>query len=65
VRSGGVRRGWPSMIYQGIEYQARASLGRNEWMLLIHYPDKANGKATVSKFTGTRDLQSTLVIEDT
>jgi hypothetical protein len=53
------------MSYQVIEYQARASLGRNEWMLLIHYPDKANGKATVSKFTGTRDLQSTLVIEDT
>ena len=42
------------MIYQGIEYQVRASLGRDEWVLLIYFPDKPDGKATVSKFTGTR-----------
>jgi hypothetical protein len=40
------------MIYQQIEY--RASLGRNEWVILICYPDKANGKATVSKFAERR-----------
>jgi len=43
-----------AMIYQGIEYQVRASLGRDEWVLLIYFPDKPDGKATVSKFTGTR-----------
>jgi hypothetical protein len=42
------------MIYQGIEYQVRASLGRDEWVLLIYFPDKPDGKATISKFTGTR-----------
>jgi hypothetical protein len=36
------------MIYQGIEYQVRASLGRDEWVLLIYFPDKPDGKATVS-----------------
>jgi hypothetical protein len=41
------------MVYQGIKYLIRASLGRNEWALHIYYPDNADGKATVSKFTGT------------
>jgi hypothetical protein len=41
------------MVYEQIEYQVRASLGRNEWVLLIYYPDKADGKATVAKFRGT------------
>ena len=44
-----------AMIYQGIEYQVRASLGRNEWVSLIYFPDKADGRATVSKLTGTRE----------
>jgi hypothetical protein len=35
------------MIYQGIEYQVRASLGRDEWVLLIYFPDKPDGKATI------------------
>ena len=26
----------------------------DEWVSLIYFPDKADGKATVSKFTGTR-----------
>ena len=43
------------MIYQGIEYQLRANLGRDEWVLLIYFPNKPDGKATVSKFTGTRE----------
>jgi hypothetical protein len=41
------------MVYEGIKYLIRASLGRNEWALHIYYPDNAGGKATVSKFTGT------------
>ena len=43
------------MIYRGIEYQVRASLGRNEWVALIYFPDDMDGRATVSKFTGTRE----------
>ena len=42
------------MNYQQIEYQVRASLGRNEWVILIYYPDNADGKSTNSKFTGTK-----------
>jgi hypothetical protein len=41
------------MVYREIKYLVRASLGRNEWALLIYYPDKADRRATVSKFTGT------------
>jgi hypothetical protein len=40
-------------VYRQIEYELRASLGRNEWVILIYYPDKADGKATVAKFSGT------------
>jgi hypothetical protein len=44
------------MIYQGIEYLIRGGLARNEWALLIYYPDNANGKATVGTFkNGTRE----------
>ena len=41
------------MVYRQIEYELRASLGRSEWVILIYYPDKADGKATVAKFRGT------------
>ena len=41
------------MVYRQIEYQLRAGLGRNEWVILVYYPDKADGKATVAKFRGT------------
>ena len=41
------------MVYRQIEYQLRAGLGRNEWVILIYHPDKADGKATVAKFRGT------------
>ena len=40
------------MIYEQIEYQVRASLGRNEWVILVYYPDNADGKPTTAKFTG-------------
>jgi hypothetical protein len=38
------------MVYEQIEYQVRASLGRNEWVILIYYPDNADGKSTAAKF---------------
>jgi hypothetical protein len=41
------------MVYRQIENQLRAGLGRNEWVILVYYPDKADGKATVAKFRGT------------
>jgi hypothetical protein len=43
------------MVYEQIEYQVRASLGRNEWVILLYYPDKSDGKATASKFVGTKE----------
>ena len=43
------------MVYQQIEYQVQASLGRNEWVILVYYPDKADGEATASKFAGTKE----------
>ena len=42
------------MIYEQIEYQVRASLGRNEWVILVYYPNNADGKPTTAKFTGTK-----------
>jgi hypothetical protein len=50
------------MIYQGIEYQVRASLGRDERVLLIYVPNEPDGKATVSKFTGTREAAATAAL---
>jgi hypothetical protein len=41
------------MHYKEIEYVVRASLGRDEWTLLICFTDKAN--PTVVKFSGSRD----------
>jgi hypothetical protein len=29
------------MIYEGISFEIRAGLGRNEWTFLIAYPDRA------------------------
>ena len=39
------------MNYEGIDYVVRASLGRDQWTLLIYFSDNA----TVVKFSGTRD----------
>jgi hypothetical protein len=50
------------MIYQGIEYQVRASLGRDERVLLIYVPNEPDGKATVSKFTGTQEAAATAAL---
>jgi hypothetical protein len=44
------------MHYEGVEYVVRASLGRDEWTLLIYFPDKApDSRPTVVKFSGSRD----------
>jgi hypothetical protein len=44
------------MHYEGVEYVVRASLGRNEWALLIYFPDTApDSSPTVVKFNGSRD----------
>jgi len=32
----------------------RAGLGRNEWTLLIYYPDNTDGNPTVLQFSGSR-----------
>jgi hypothetical protein len=41
------------MKYEGIEYVIRASLGRDEWVLLIYYG--GNDNPTIVKFSGSRD----------
>jgi len=43
------------MTYEGIEYGIRAGLGRNEWVLLISFPDNIGGNPSVVKFSGTRN----------
>jgi hypothetical protein len=41
------------MTYEGISFEIRAGLGRNEWTLLIAYPDRA--EASVLLANGSRD----------
>ncbi|MGA7346826.1 MAG: hypothetical protein WBY01_14890 [Pseudolabrys sp.] len=36
------------MTYEGIEYAIRAGLGRNEWILLISFPDNIGTIAAVA-----------------
>ena len=44
------------MHYEGVEYVVRASLGRDEWALLIYFPDKyPNSRPTIVKFSGSWD----------
>ena len=44
------------MHHEGIEYVIRASRGRDEWTLLVYFPDKAvDGTPTVVKFSGSRE----------
>ena len=40
------------MNYEGISFEIRAGLGRNEWTLLIAYPDRRN---FVTQANGSRD----------
>jgi hypothetical protein len=47
------------MHYEGIEYVVRGSLARDEWTLLIYFPDKAaDDNVTVVKFSGSRECGS-------
>jgi hypothetical protein len=47
------------MLYEGVQYVVRASLGRDEWALLIYFPDKTpDSSPTVVKFSGSRDAAS-------
>ena len=43
------------MTYAGIEYAIRAGVGRNEWVLLISFPDNAGGNARVLHHSGSRN----------
>ena len=43
------------MNYEGIDYVVRARIGRDQWTLLIYFPDNVDSKATVAHFSGTRD----------
>jgi hypothetical protein len=38
--------------YCGIEYTLRQGIGRDQWVLIIHYPDTAGVE---TRFAGTRD----------
>jgi hypothetical protein len=40
------------MTYDGINFEIRAGLGRNEWTLLISFPAKA--EPSVSQASGSR-----------
>jgi hypothetical protein len=46
------------MNYEGVDYVVRARIGRDEWTLLIYFPDNADSNATVAHFRGTRDEAS-------
>jgi hypothetical protein len=40
--------------YEGIEFAIRAGLGRQEWVLLINFPDKA--EPSILQVSGSRTL---------
>ena len=42
------------MNYEGIEYVVRASIGHNQWVVLIYYPDNAEGNAATFNFEGPK-----------
>jgi hypothetical protein len=44
-----------TMTYEGIEYAIRAGLGRNEWVLVISFPDNIGGNPSVVKFSDPRN----------
>ena len=43
------------MNYEGIECEIRAGLGRNEWAIVIYFPDASDPFASVVTFQGTRE----------
>jgi hypothetical protein len=42
------------MTYEEIEFVIRAGLGRNEWVLLISFPDNIGGNPSAVNFSGSR-----------
>jgi hypothetical protein len=43
------------MYHDGIDYDVRVGIGRDQWTLLIQYPTNANGVPRVVHISGTRD----------
>jgi hypothetical protein len=45
------------MNYRGIEYVIRTGLGRNEWSIVISFPEASEplARSSVVRFHGTRD----------
>jgi hypothetical protein len=45
------------MTYEGIEFVIRAGLGRDEWVVTIHFPDASEplARSSMVKVAGTRD----------
>jgi hypothetical protein len=45
------------MTYDGINFEIRAGLGRNEWTVTVHFADASDAlaRSSVVKVTGTRD----------
>ena len=48
------------MNYRGIEYVIRAALGRNEWTIVISFPEASEPltRSSVISFQGTREEAS-------
>ena len=44
------------MTYEGVEYAIRAGLGRNEWVLLISFPDNVGGNPSVVNFSRAQNV---------
>jgi hypothetical protein len=43
------------MTHEDIEFVIRAGLGRDEWVLLISFPDNVGSNPSVVKFSGSRN----------
>ena len=45
------------MNYEGIEFSVRAGLGRNEWVVTIHFPDASEplARSSMVNVQGTHD----------
>jgi hypothetical protein len=42
------------MDHEGVEYVVRASLGPDQWVVLIYYPDNTAGNAAIFNFNGSK-----------
>jgi hypothetical protein len=55
------------MTYEGIEFVIRVGLGRNDWVVTIHFPDASEplARSSMVKVLGTRDQAIALTRERT